>query len=296
MAGRNRRGPIATLLNQKPATLNWDQHNFLECLLIHCAVASRQVPNESHRSFRISKPATDPATCVIYKIDRQPDPLVDEGRRPDYLVAYVDAVGCILTIVEMKGRDEKKARYGVGQITSLHAMLRTQLREHLPAACASSERIHIQGVLLTAPGVQVPNHQIQAANLPISVFPYLSRAELYPYVSVRSRKSEVWRQQQLREPDGNWTVLERILTSGLLHGFAGRTAFHDARTPKHVGKSGVRLDAADPASPDDGYLSISAEPGSVTAWFSAQGLHDRILAALQAAGGPCSGLVLHTAA
>src|SRR5262249_51785103 len=79
-------------------------------------------------------------------------PIVEDGPRPDYLVVHASKDGCILTIVEMKGREQKNIEHGIEQIRAMYRRLRAEMAKCLPG---SWRRARIQGVLLMPENAQL---------------------------------------------------------------------------------------------------------------------------------------------
>jgi len=102
---------------QKKNQLNWQLFNFLENLLVFCAMPTRRVPKESGVCFQINSKAKDEAICILFETDRKKDHLVKEPtpqlhspKKPDYVVLYAKGNICIITIIEMKGKEKKKLK------------------------------------------------------------------------------------------------------------------------------------------------------------------------------------------
>ncbi len=80
----------SAMLRQKWNRLDWHTFNFLENLLIFCAMPERRVPKESGVHFSISSTSADQALSLLFQIDRKDDPLIEAGSvRPDYMALYV---------------------------------------------------------------------------------------------------------------------------------------------------------------------------------------------------------------
>jgi hypothetical protein len=142
--------------------INWDNFNFLENLLIHCVLDSREVPAESGVKFRISKDNKEGELCLVFNIDRKNDPLIKDQsvRRPDYLVFYFNEKKenpCIFTIVEMKGKAHKNLKGGLEQIKNLKNRLQKEISEHLP----TKFNFKIQGILLSPHNSDIPRKEIE---------------------------------------------------------------------------------------------------------------------------------------
>lgn len=163
--------------------LDWSTFGFLENLLVFCAVPSRRAPKESGVQFRIDPPAGEDRLCLLFRIDRRSDPLVDEGLRPDYLALHVANGEAIATIIEMKGTDTKKLAHGVEQIKALRDRLQVELAEHLPGWVRT--RLRFQGLLVTPFNTQAPLKRIRtlwSAGLPIHIVQSQKSAEVHKHV------------------------------------------------------------------------------------------------------------------
>jgi hypothetical protein len=202
---------LAKVLKKKTTRLNWQTFNFLENLLIFCVHPERQVPRESGVQFRITIPESKHCLCLIFKIDRESDPLIKTGRRPDYLVLYIENSRCICTIVEMKGVEEKNNKHGVAQIKALHDRLLNEIGKCLP----NRFKPHIQGILLTPFNADIPRQAIlDARKNGLTVLPlqYQDKAELFPYISKENEIAERYCHQTIKPCRSSANSLEDILT------------------------------------------------------------------------------------
>jgi hypothetical protein len=244
---------IAELLKNKVRhpNLNWSDFNFLENLLCFCVQPVLSAPKESGVSFRITVSEVSPSLCLLFQIDRRDDPLVRDPRRPrpDFLAFYFARGNCILTIIEMKGRDRGRA---VEQISAFKDDLQREIRGNLPGKFAA--RVRFQGIILTSPQEQLPRKAIEREErrgLIILPLQYTQRAELFPYVSRLNRLSEggkALRYQHKSVRQGRLpSPLEAILMHGPLH-----KRIQDELVAQHFdsapGRLGVYLNYADASS------------------------------------------------
>lgn len=184
---RPRKTPRA-LLDNKKDELNWILFSSLENLLVFCVRGTRSAPPESGVHFHVSSRIKEDGISLLFNIDRQPDPLIAQGSsRPDYLFLHVTKGAWIFTIIEMKGRDEKKLEHGLEQIKKGREWIARWIDENLPAAAKKS--ITYQGILLTPFGAQIPPIKIlrKIADSGLTILPlqYHHKAELYRYVRKR---------------------------------------------------------------------------------------------------------------
>jgi hypothetical protein len=164
--------------------LDWNSYNLLENLLIFCTVRDSCAPPESGVKFRINSPASDDIVCILFKIDRDEDPLIETGPRPDYMVFYADHKVCVCTIIEMKGTAETNLAHGIEQIKEFRDRLRREIRDHLPNKFSSV--LKFQAILLSPPNSTLPLPKIlQEKNKGFVILPlqYKFKAELFDYVS-----------------------------------------------------------------------------------------------------------------
>jgi hypothetical protein len=207
---------LAKVLEKKTNRLNWQTFNFLENLLIFCVHPERQVPTESGVQFRITIPESKPCLCLIFKIDRESDPLIKTGLRPDYLVLYIENSRCICTIVEMKGVEKKNNEHGVAQIKALHDRLLNEVRQCLP----NKFKPQIQGILLTPFNASMPLKVVsdaQKKGLTVLPLQYKNKAELFPYISKEIRLNEKYLHEEINPRRRDLNLLESILTCKSLH-------------------------------------------------------------------------------
>jgi hypothetical protein len=246
------------ILARKENRLDWARFNFLENLMVFCALPSRRVPAESGVQFQVSSRAKERSVCLVFEIDRRSDPLMDRaGPKPDYMVLHAAREQCICTIVEMKGREEKNVEHAVEQIKALYRRLREEIHAHLPGACLRA--IKIQGILLTPYNAQIPLQKLKkeaAAGLTIVPLQYHRTAEIYPYVSKLNVPTERYQHDDMlpHEPDERaFNYLEAVL---------GRCALQlrlDG-TPDRAGQ-GVRLTYARPDGPDEHHALLAVQKG-----------------------------------
>lgn len=201
---------LTALLRAKKDKLDWVRFNFLENLLVFCALRELSVPKESGVHFRVALGSKSQSLCLLFKIDRETDALVpDQMARPDYLVAYVKPEVCILTIIEMKGAGG--LRHGVTQLKAFRDILKKQISAHLPSRFRS--RVYIQGILLAPFNSQIPNKLIAreaASGFNIVPLLYHHKAELFPYVSKKLNLTDKYKHQILKDIRSH-TLLEQTM-------------------------------------------------------------------------------------
>lgn len=242
------------ILKSKQDKLDWQNFDLLENLLIFCAMKERNVPEESGVHFRISNPKKD-SVCILFQIDRKSDPLIKDKNtpRPDYLVFYRDRSRCLCTIVEMKGRGEKKLGHGVDQITSFRDRLKQELKAHLPDL-----KIKFQGILLTPPNSQIPLKRIDKEfknGFVILALQWHHKAELYPYVSKENGISERYRHNNsLKNVKPGF--IEQMMVERALHKRIN-DAFHSANFSQKKNRTGIYINFA--LSEQDDYAALRAD-------------------------------------
>lgn len=235
--------------------------NVLERLLVECVQTTRAVPSESGVRFHVHVPAeAERSVCLVFHVDLQPDPLVKEGPRPDYLVPYGTKDRLIFTIVEMKGKGEQDLTHGVKQIAEFSRLLRAQLAEHAPAKL----KYIVQGVLLMAHGAHAPDKKLAEMSrqgLVIAPVSYHHSAELFAYVRQPLQLAQLpYRHESNR--DRPFSQLERILAEGKLP-----TREDDAfrRERWAPGQPGVYVNYAPPVTAKPrrahrGYAALAIDP------------------------------------
>jgi hypothetical protein len=193
-----------------------EQLTFLEKLVLR-ALPARQVPAESGVQFAISSKAQNDGICLIFHVDDTDVPIVEQGPRPDYLVVHVSRKGCLMTIVEMKGREEKAIDHGIEQIRALHQRLRREMASCLPGAC---RRARIQGVLLLPPKSHINRKKIEEASkagIEILALQYHHQFELYPYISADVSRAKPYAHEELpRTRSGELNPVEELIATGKL--------------------------------------------------------------------------------
>lgn len=231
---------------------------FLEKLVLR-ALPTRQVPAESGVRFAISSKAKDDGLCLLFRVDDPDVPIVEGGPRPDYLVVHVsrkvsDTV-CTLTIVEMKGTEEKNIEHGIEQIRAMHRRLRQEIAACLPGSC---RRVHIQGVLLMPHNAHINWKKIDDARkegLQILPLQYHHQAELYPYISKPvSRIQPYTHEKKLPRDQPELNPVEKLIAEGKLERRV-RDAFFESR--RGGDGSTFFLSFRRPADPADAYVSLS---------------------------------------
>jgi hypothetical protein len=172
--------------------------NFLEKLLVFCAMKEKSVPKENGVHFRVA--SKKDALCILFEIDSKSE-LLKIGKnfpRPDYLVFYFSKNTCLCTIIEMKGKSEKRLEHGIEQIKWLRDKLKTEIQSHLP----SYFKIKFQGILLTPYNSQVPLKDIQkekSNGLVILPLQYDHKAELFPFISKENKLTEGYKHENLKD-------------------------------------------------------------------------------------------------
>ncbi len=241
------------ILKSKPDELNWEAFNLLENLLIFCAEKDRK-GSGSGVLFRISTDPKRKSICVLFNVDREGDPLItQEGMwRPDYLVLYVDNQTCILTIVELKGKDEKERSHGIEQIKTFRDMLKQKMNEHLPRF-----EVVFQGILLTPPTSGLPLKKIadeRKKGFVILPLQWPHKFELFPYISQQYTVIEKYKHERLpgaEEPK----VIEQILTKQALHKRVN-DSFHSSNFTLGKSRTGVYINFA--LSESGAYAALKA--------------------------------------
>lgn len=270
---------VQELLREKSSRtqLNWSEFNFLENLLVFCLLSNRSVPKESGISFSITIEETDASVCLLFRIDRDRDPLVRNPKtpRPDYLALYCCNGTCVLTIIEMKGgKDTSRA---LDQIIAFKQILKTEFQKHLPGRFAS--RVALQGILLHSSQQQVPLERIKRQEkegfvvLPLG---YNQRAELLTYVSKENRLTDSgklvrYSHYRSRGQGRAFNSLEPILVNGSLHTRIKDEIFRN-RFLNHPDRTGVYLNYA---GNDSEYCALIV--GDDEAAIAVKGEHQKLL-------------------
>jgi hypothetical protein len=247
---------------------------FLEKLVLR-AQPTRQVPAESGVRFAVSSRAREDGICLVFKVDDPEVPIVHDGPRPDYLVVHASREGCILTIVEMKGTEEKNVERGIEQIRAMYRRLREEMARTLPG---SWRRACIQGVLLMPYNAQVnPKKISEAAKEGLEILPlqYNHQAELYPYVSKKvSRTAAPYKHAKLPRDAPELNAVERLIVEGKLRQRV-RGRFFAERRGDH--EDTFFLSFRRPGDPDGAHVSLSATTRDAVLGFSpvaAQAQHE----------------------
>jgi hypothetical protein len=240
------------ILARKVDRLDWQRFNFLENLLTFCVEKTRRAPAESGVQFGIRSIVREDGVCLLFKIDRQYDPLMPaEGPKPDYLVVHLSKQhGCLCTIVEMKGKDHHKAERAIEQIMALWARLRREVSEHVPGALR--RHVHYQGVILTPPNVQVPFRKLEETSkqLVIAVLSYPQTFDLYDYV----RRPLKYGQERYAHPAASapdryeFNAMEAVLACGALSERLKVACCEKEVEGEPPGHKGLWLDFANPGN------------------------------------------------
>lgn len=232
------------------------------------ALPGRQVPAESGVQFAISSQAKEDGICLVLLVDDRESPIFPdaEGPRPDYLVLHISRHGCVLTIVEMKGREEKNIEHGVERIRAFYRRLRQEMATCLPG---SWRRAHIQAVLLMPENAQINRKKIaDARSEGIEIYPlaFHHQAELYPYISQRISHAQSYKHSGLPRKQPELNDLEQLLTVGRL----GRR-IRDAHFAKRRGKDEdtFYLNFRRANDPEAQHVSLSTNTTDAVVMFSA---------------------------
>ncbi|MCP4344434.1 MAG: hypothetical protein GY795_02785 [Desulfobacterales bacterium] len=246
----------SAILKQKQNRLDWQNFNFLENLLVFCTEPTRRVPKESGVHFSISSSLADQAVSILFKTDRQVDPLIRQGKKPDYMTLYIKGNTCICTIIEMKGTDKKKLKHGIEQIRQLRDRLKREIRNCLP----TKWKPVFQAILLTPPNSQLPLKEIQEENrkgfviLPLQ---YPHKFELFAYISKKIKITDRYKHQPRRDNDLNF--IEELLVSQTL-----QTRIKDAFYSEHFKKESIYINFVHPDTDDYGVL-LAENNGAIIA-------------------------------
>jgi hypothetical protein len=237
---------------------------FLEKLVLRVR-PTRQVPEESGVRFAVSSRAMDDGICLVFLVDDAEAPIVEDGPRPDYLVVHASKEGCILTIVEMKGREAKNVEHGIEQIRAMGRRLRVELAKCLPG---SWRRARIQGVLLMPQNAHINRRKIEdarAEGLEILPLEYHHQAELYPYVSKPISRTERYRHEKLPRGSPELNRVEKLVAEGKLDRRV-RDAFFDAR--RGAEEDTFFLSFRHAGAPKEAHVSVSATTRDAIIAFS----------------------------
>ena len=205
----------AQILKTKANQLDWQNFNFLENLLVFCALKERSAPKESGVHFRITLDSTAESICILFEIDRRTDFLVRDPKkkRPDYMSLYINQDSCICTIIEMKGTNKNSLDDGVEQITTFKELIKEEVTNNLP----SKLKINFQGILLTPYNAEIPSLKIAklaASGFVILPLQYNQKAELYNYISKLNKITEKYVHKTNAEAPP--LLIEKILTTRAL--------------------------------------------------------------------------------
>lgn len=207
----------AQILETKANQLDWEKFNFLENLLVFCALKERSAPKESRVHFRITLDSSAKSICILFKIDRDQKTgfLVTDTKkkRPDYMSLYINQDSCICTIIEMKGTNKNSLDDGVEQITTFKEIIKEQVANHLPTKL----KINFQGILLTPYNAEIPSPKIAklaASGFVILPLQYHQKAELYNYISKLNKITEKYVHKTNAEAPP--LLIEEILTTRAL--------------------------------------------------------------------------------
>jgi len=210
-----RKNDPAQILENKANKLDWKKFNFLENLLVFCALKERSAPKESGVHFRITLDSSAKSICILFEIDRRTDFLVRDPKkkRPDYMSLYINQDSCICTIIEMKGTNKNSLDDGVEQITTFKELIKEEVENNLP----SKLKINFQGILLTPYNAEIPSPKIAklaASGFVVLPLQYNQKAELYNYISKLNKITEKYVHKTNAEAQP--LLIEEILTTRAL--------------------------------------------------------------------------------
>ncbi len=239
---------------EKTNELNWHAFNFLENLLVFCAVPDRNAPQESGVHFRISPREIDESLCLLFKIDRGKDSLFEDDEiKPDYMALYVNADLCLCTIIEMKGRTEKGIKHGIDQIKALRDKLRTEIRDNLPRKL----QIKFQAIILSPPNTQLPKTIADENTKDFAIRPvqYHHKAELFDYISQTiTLTAPKLKPEPIRRSRGDsfveFALMQTALPKRINDGFC------NANKDKSTNKAGIYINYA---LPEENYAALTID-------------------------------------
>jgi hypothetical protein len=281
----------AAILSGKKDKLRWGDFNFLENLLVFCAYPSRAVPKESKVHFQISPAIKDEAVCVLFKIDRERDPIMPGGGpKPDYMALYVSKDRCICTIIELKGTDQKKLKHGIEQIKALRDRLRDEIAEHLPGKCRAA--VKFQGLLLTPPNSDIPRELIERekeGGFTILTLQWPHQFQLYDYVRKQNLITERYVPRKESHRGGSeFNVVEELFTKCVLPERIDDAFRAERLANAHRKKAGVYVNFADKYQGAKEYAAMSACSTDAVVAFSSAGFMKEIEDELARLGLPLS--------
>lgn len=262
----------------------------LEKLILR-ALPGRQVPAESGVRFAISSQARQDGLCLVFLVDDREAPIFpdSEGPRPDYLVVHASRRGCVLTLIEMKGRNVSGTEHGIDQLLAFYRRLKQEMARSLPG---SWRRATIQGLLLMPENAQFNRKKIDDAKregLPIYPLAYHHQAELYDYISRPISFTEPYKHRQLPRTTPELNPLELLLTAGRVE-----PRIRDARFTARRGADDdtVYLNFRRPGDPNRAYVTLAASAKDAVLAFSPQASDARqeICAHLETHGLQCPAL------
>jgi hypothetical protein len=131
------------------------------------------------------------------------------------MVLYAQENTCIVTIIEMKGKEQKKLKHGIEQIVKLKDVLKREIKKHLP----NKFKLTIQVILLAPRNAQIPYGQIrEQASKGFTILPLLhhQRAELFSYISKENKRTEIYKEEQLPHEKDEFGFIEKILVKQAL--------------------------------------------------------------------------------
>lgn len=240
---------------------------FLERLVLR-VLPDRQVPKESGVQFAIRPKPNEDGICLIFQVDDPKVPLVGKDElRPDYLVVFVSSEDCIITIVEMKGREENNVEHGVDQIRAMHKRLRDEMASCLPG---SWRRAAIQGILLTPFGANVSKARVgieaaSRAGLEILPLQFDKQAQLYPYISKRISRTERYAHAPFHRDCAELNPIESLIAHGKLEHRVRDSFFRERRGGD---EDTFFLNFRSPKDSKEAYLSLSASTKDAMIGFS----------------------------
>lgn len=239
--------------SEKINQLNWHTFNFLENMLIFCAVPDRNAPQESGVHFRISPRENNESLCLLFKIDRGKDSLFENDEiKPDYMVLYAKPNLCLCTIIEMKGR--KDIKHGIKQVKALHERLKKEVRKNLP----NKLEVKFQAIILSPPNPEIPKTIVEENTKEFTIRPvqYPQKAELFDYVSQEITLTAPKLKPEPIRRSRNASLIETVLTQLTLPKRID-DKFCNANEDKATNKEGIYINYA--LSEDDNYAALAID-------------------------------------
>lgn len=255
------------------------------------ALPGRQVPAESGVRFAISSQARKDGFCLVFLVDDRESPIFpdSEGPRPDYLVVHASRRGCVLTLIEMKGRNVSGTEHGIDQLLAFYRRLKQEMARCLPG---SWRRATIQGLLLMPENAQFNRKKIDDAKREgLAIYPlaYHHQAELYDYVSRPISFTEPYKHRRLPRDTPELNPLERLWTAGRVEQRIRDTRFTARRA---ADDDTVYLNFRRPGDPTSAYVTLATTAKDAVLAFSPQAsaVREEVCAHLETHGLQCPAL------